>query len=47
MAFHDLDGKTRRVIAMDDLAMAASLETIEHEEGCGCELSWALKAVGG
>jgi hypothetical protein len=45
MAFYDLDGKTRRAIALDDLVMAMSLETIEHEEGCGCDLCRALEAV--
>ncbi len=34
-AFYDLDGKTRRAIAMDGLVMAVSVETLEHEEGCG------------
>ena len=46
-AFYDLDGKTKRAIALDDLVMAVSLETIEHQEGCGCGLCTALRAVGG
>ncbi len=47
MAFYDLDGKTRRAIALDDLVMAVSLETIGHEEDCGCGLCRALVAVDG
>ena len=31
-AFYDLDGKTKRAIALDALVMAVSLETLEHEE---------------
>ncbi len=45
-AFYDLDGKTRRAIGLDELVIAASLETMEHEEGCGCDLCRALGAVG-
>ena len=45
-ALDDLDGKTRRAIALDDLVMAVSVETMEHEEDCRCELCWALEAVG-
>ncbi len=30
IAFYDLDGKTRRAVALDGLAMAVSVETIEH-----------------
>ena len=44
-AFYDLDGKTRRTVALDDLVMTAQVETIEHEEGCGCGLCRALAAV--
>jgi len=46
-AFYDLDGKTRRAVALDDLVMAAQVETIEHEEGCWCGLCRAPEAVGG
>ena len=45
-ALYDLDGKTRRAIALDEL-MAVSVETLEHEEGCRCGLCRALEAVGG
>lgn len=45
-AFFDLDGKQRRAIALDDLVMAVSLETIEHDAGCSCGLCRALEAVG-
>ena len=45
-AFYDLDGKTRRAIALDELVMAVSVETVEHKEGCGCGLCRALEAVG-
>ena len=31
-ALYDLDGKTKRAIALDALVMAVSLETLEHEE---------------
>ena len=34
-AFYDLDAKTRRPIALDELVMAVSMETMEHEEGFG------------
>ena len=47
IAFYDLDGKTRRAIALDDLVMAVSVETMEHEEDCGCGLCRALVAVDG
>jgi len=43
--FYDLDGKTRRAVALDDLVMAVSVETIEHEKDCGCGLCRALGAV--
>ena len=42
MAFYDLDGKARRAIAIDELVMAVSVETLEHEEDCGCWL-WAIQ----
>ena len=42
MAFYDLDGKTRRAIALEELVIAASLETMEHEEGCG----WIFRRSG-
>jgi hypothetical protein len=45
-AFYDLDGKVKRAIALDDLVMAASVETIEHEDGCGCGFCRAFEAVG-
>ena len=45
-AFYDLDGKTRRAIALDELVMAVSVEVLEHEEGCWCGLCRALRAVG-
>ena len=32
---------------MDGLAMAVQVETIEHEEDCGCGLCRALEAVSG
>jgi len=35
-ARYDLDGKARRAIALEELEMAVSVETLEHEEGCGC-----------
>jgi hypothetical protein len=41
----DLDGKTKRAVALDELAMAVSVETPEHEEDCRCGLCWALRAV--
>ncbi len=44
-AFYDLDGKTRRAIALDDLVMAVSVETLEHEEDCRCGLCAALEAA--
>ena len=46
-ALFDLDAKTKRAIALDELVMAVSVETLEHEEGCGCGLCRALRAVGG
>jgi hypothetical protein len=46
-AFFDLNGKSRRPVALDELAMAVRLGTIEHREGCGCALCWALEAVNG
>ena len=42
-AFYDLDGKTKRAIALDELVMAVSLETIRHPEDCGCGLCRAMK----
>ncbi|MGO9108281.1 MAG: hypothetical protein ACLP9L_03530 [Thermoguttaceae bacterium] len=42
-AFYDLDGKTRRAIALDDLVTAVSVETIEHLEGCSCDLCPVLE----
>ena len=44
-AIYDLDGKTRRAIALEELEMAVTLETTEHEEGCGCGLCRALESV--
>jgi len=44
-AFYDLDGKTRRAIALDELMTAVDVKTIEHEEGCGCRLCRALESV--
>ena len=46
-ALFDLDGKTKRAIALDELVMAVSVETLEHEEDCRCGLCTALEAVGG
>ena len=46
-AFFDLHGKTKRAIALDELVMAVTLETMEHEEGCGCGLCRALSTLGG
>ena len=43
MAFYDLDGKTRRAIALDDLVMAISVEVLGHADECG--LCRALAAV--
>ncbi len=34
-AFYDLDGKVKQAVALDDLVMAVSVETMEHEEDCG------------
>jgi hypothetical protein len=45
MAFYDLDGKTRRAIALDELVMAVNLETIDHEEDCRCGLCTALEVA--
>jgi hypothetical protein len=45
-AFYDLDGKTKRAIALDELVMAVGVETMEHEEDCGCGLCRAMEAVG-
>ncbi|MGA2258574.1 MAG: hypothetical protein ABSG53_28245 [Thermoguttaceae bacterium] len=44
-AFYDMDGKTRRAVAMDDLVMAAILATAEHEEDCGCCICRTLSAL--
>jgi hypothetical protein len=44
-AFFDLDGKTRRAVALDDLVMAVSLEVVEHPEDCSCNLCRALEPV--
>jgi hypothetical protein len=46
-AFYALDGKTRRAIALDELVMAVSVETLEHEEDCRCGLCRALEVIGG
>jgi hypothetical protein len=46
-ALFDLDGKVKRAIALDELAMAVSVETLEHEEDCRCGLCRAIEAVGG
>ena len=46
-AFYDLGGKMKRAIALDDLVMAVSVETMEHEEDCRCGLCTALEAVDG
>jgi hypothetical protein len=45
-ALYGLDGKTNRAIALDELLMAVSVETLEHEEDCRCGLCRALRAVG-
>ena len=45
-ALYDLDGKTKRAIALDDLEMAVSVETLEHAEDCRCGLCRTLEAVG-
>ena len=34
-------------LRLDELVMAVTLETIEHEEDCRCGLCRALEAVGG
>ena len=46
-ALYDLDGKTKRAVALDELVMAVSLETLEHEEDCRCGLCTALRVAGG
>ena len=46
-ALYDLDGKTKRAIALDDLVWAVKLGTIRHPEDCGCGLCRAIEAVGG
>ncbi|MGA2256224.1 MAG: hypothetical protein ABSG53_16365 [Thermoguttaceae bacterium] len=46
MAFYDLDGKTRRAVALNELVMALGVETIEHEENYGCGLCRTVEAVG-
>ena len=43
----DLHGKTRRAVAKDELVMAVTLETMEHEEDCGCGLCRVLSTLGG
>jgi len=43
MAFYDLDGKTKRAVAIDELVMAVSVGTLEHEEDCRCGLCTALE----
>ncbi|MGO9109586.1 MAG: hypothetical protein ACLP9L_10155 [Thermoguttaceae bacterium] len=45
IAFYDLDGKTRRAIVLDDMAIAAILTTAEREEDCACRLCQAIEAV--
>jgi hypothetical protein len=45
-AMYDLDGKTKRAIALDELVMAATLETLEYEEDCRCGLCRAMEVVG-
>ena len=45
-AFYDLDAKTRRAVALDDLTMAVNVETMQHEEDCRCGLCRALAASG-
>ncbi len=47
MAFCDLDGKTTPAIALDEVVIAVSVATIEHQEGCECGFWRALQAVGG
>ena len=42
---YDLDGKQRRAIVLDDLAIAAILATAEHEEDCECGLCRTLAAL--
>jgi hypothetical protein len=46
-AFFDMDGKTRRAIALDELVMAVSVEMLEREEDCRCWLCRALEDVDG
>ena len=46
-AFYALDAKTKRAIALDELVMAVSVETLEHEEDCRGGLCRALRTVGG
>ena len=41
-SLYDLDGKTKRAVALDDLVMAVQVDTIEHEEDCLCGLCTAL-----
>ena len=47
IAFYDLDGKTKRAVALDELVMAVTVETMEHEEDWRCGLCRALEAAGG
>ncbi len=46
MAFYDLDGRTRRAIALDELVMAVQVETIERGKaaGAGDAGRWRLLA---
>ena len=46
-ALYDLDGKTKRAIAFDELETAVSVETLEHEEDCRCGLCRALAIMEG
>ena len=46
-AFFDLHGKTKRAIALDELVMAVSVETLEHPENCWYGLCRALSTLGG
>ncbi len=41
-ALFDLDGKTKRAVALDELVMAVSLETLEHEEDYECGLTRSI-----
>jgi hypothetical protein len=44
-AFFNLDGKQRRAIALDELAMAVQAEVMDHVKGCCCGLCMAVEQV--